>query len=341
MKIQRKGEKCLNCGEPLLPEDNYCRVCGQLNDNPNVSFGTLLFDFLSNYFSLDSRFSRSVVPFLFRPGYLTNRFIEGKRVSFANPIRLYLIISVVYFFLLSLVATDVTETFSSAKDSMSSDDQAKLSQVMDSIEVAMIREAEIDSTSNDLIQISLDEDSTNNSNLINVWSQYKRLKKSGDYSTNEMVRELTKEEYSWWETVLIRQFIRIDNSDVTSITAYLIKNASIMMFVLLPIFALVLKVVYVRRRHFLYFHHLIHGIHLHTFAFFIFSLISLLNLVWGIDIQPLALLLFGIYIFFSFKRVYAQSYIKTISKLLALFFIYGSVFALALVIEVIISLLIF
>ncbi len=341
MKTQRKGNKCLNCGEPLLPEDNYCRICGQLNDDPNVSFSTLLFDFLSNYFSLDSRFSRSVVPFLFRPGYLTNRFIEGKRVSFANPIRLYLIVSVVYFFLLSLAATDVTETFSSAKESLSSDDQAKLSQVMDTIQVAMIREAEMDSTSNDLIQMSLGEDSTDNSNLENAWSAYQKLKKSGDFSTSEMIRKLTKEEYSWWETILIRQFIRIDNSDVTSITAYLIKNASIMMFVLLPIFALVLKIIYVRRKHFLYFHHLIHGIHLHTFAFFIFSLIPLLDLVWGVDIEAIALLLFGIYIFFSFKRVYAQSYIKTISKLFALFFIYGSVFALALVIEVIVSLLIF
>lgn len=341
MKHQRKGDKCLNCGESLLPEDNYCRICGQLNDDPNVSFGNLLFDFLSNYFSLDSRFSRSVVPFLFRPGYLTNRFIEGKRVAFANPIRLYLIVSVVYFFLLSLVATDVTETFSDAKDALSSNDQVKLSQAMDSIEVAMNREVEIDSTSNDLIQISLDEDSTNNSNLVNVWSQYQKLKKSSDYSTNEMVQILTIEEYSWWEIILIRQFVRIDNSDMTSITAYLIKNASIMMFVLLPIFALVLKIIYIRRKHFLYFHHLIHGIHLHTFAFFIFSLISLLNLVWGIDIQSLALLLFGVYIFFSFKRVYNQGYMKTISKLLALFFIYGSTFALALVIEVIISLLIF
>lgn len=340
MKQQRKGNKCLNCGESLLPEDNFCRICGQLNDDPNVPFGTLVFDFLSNYFSLDSRFGRSVVPFLFRPGYLTKRFIEGKRVTFANPIRVYLIISVIYFFLLSLSASDVTESYSSAADASVTESPMEVSQIMDSIEVAMARDTSNLSNSG-LIQMDMEDDTSRISGLEHEWQEYQQLKKSGDYTSAQMIAMITKAEHRWWEALLIRQFIRIDNSDVTSVTAYLIKNGSIMMFVLLPIFALVLKLIYIRRKHLLYFHHLIHGIHLHSFAFFIFAMIPLLDLVWGWDVESFALLLFCIYAFFSFKYVYAQGYFKTAAKLMAMFFIYGSIFGLALAIEIIISLLIF
>ncbi|MEQ9298352.1 MAG: DUF3667 domain-containing protein [Cyclobacteriaceae bacterium] len=341
MKTQRKGEKCLNCGELLLPEDNYCRVCGQLNDDPNVSFGTLLFDFLSNYFSLDSRFSRSVVPFLFRPGYLTNRFIEGKRVSFANPIRLYLIISVIYFFLLSLAVTDLTDTFSNADMEDSAGNRLEGAQVLDSLESAFNMEIETSAEqSNNMINIDLG-DSLNDSALEQVWLKYREMKKSGQYSSADMIDQLVSEQQPWWQQLLIRQYIRIDNSEVSSVTSYLIKNASIMMFFLLPIFALVLKLVYVRRKHLLYFHHLIHGIHLHSFAFVLFSLSILMSLVWSVDVDVYRVILLMVYLYFSFKRVYQQGYLKTAAKLITLFLLYGGIFCFALVIEVMISLLIF
>ncbi len=336
MRFQRKGDKCLNCGESLKPEDNYCPVCGQLNDDPNIPFKDLVYDFLSNYFSLDSRFSRSILPFLFRPGYLTNRFIEGKRVSYANPIRLYLIVSVIYFFLLSVVATDVTETYSS----MQSNTTEEFIQMMDSTDREEFKRVQEES-SGKLIQMDFGEDSLDNSKFENAWQKYQKLKKSDDLSTNELTDKVITEDFSWWEARIIRQFIKIDNSDVTSVTAYLIKNASIMMFVLLPIFALALKLVYIRRKNFLYFHHLIHSIHLHSFAFFIFSLIPLMDLVWGVDIDAPALILFVVYIFFSLKMVYRQGYFKTAVKQFTLFLMYGSAFAVGLVIEVLISLLIF
>jgi hypothetical protein len=341
MKTQRKVDKCLNCGESLLSEDNFCRICGQLNDDPNVSFGTLLFDFLSNYFSLDSRFSRSVVPFLFRPGYLTNRFIEGKRVSFANPIRLYLIISVVYFFLLSLLVTDLTDPYRNAEIADSQGNSMERAQVLDSLESAFNMEiATSAQKSNNIINIDLG-DSLNDSALEQAWRSYREMKKSGLYSSGEMINKLVNDKQPWWLQLLIKQYIRIDSSDAASVTSYLVKNGSIMMFVLLPIFAFAVKLVYVRRKHLLYFHHLIHGIHLHSFAFFLFSLSILIDLVWSVEIGSFLLVLLMIYLYFSFKRVYQQGYFKTAAKLITLFLLYGGIFCIALVIEVMISLLIF
>ena len=98
MKIRRKTNCCLNCNHTLSEVYNFCPHCGQENNDNNVSFGTFIGDFFSNYFSFDTRIGRSIQPFFLRPGYLTNQFNEGKRMRYMHPLRLYLIVSLVFFF---------------------------------------------------------------------------------------------------------------------------------------------------------------------------------------------------------------------------------------------------
>ena len=86
IRKRRRANHCLNCGEEFNEKYNYCSHCGQENNHNRVSFSTLIIDFLNNYFSLDSKFSLSLLPFFFAPGYLTKKFVEGKRASFVNPI---------------------------------------------------------------------------------------------------------------------------------------------------------------------------------------------------------------------------------------------------------------
>ena len=96
-----QSDHCLNCREPT-PEQ-FCARCGQKNTHYLVSFGELIEELLSELFQLDSRIARTVVPFLFRPGKLTNEFVAGRRVQYSSPLRLYLLTSFVYFFVLSMV----------------------------------------------------------------------------------------------------------------------------------------------------------------------------------------------------------------------------------------------
>ena len=84
MKKLERGNQCLNCNKSLSKEDAFCPSCGQKNVDNNISFSQLTGDFFSNYFTLDSRFIRSILPFLFKPGVLTIRFNEGKRKAYAN-----------------------------------------------------------------------------------------------------------------------------------------------------------------------------------------------------------------------------------------------------------------
>lgn len=98
--LVRQGERdyCLNCKSTIKASDSFCSRCGQKVDDNKLALKDVLNEFFENYFSLDSRFGRSIYPFLFKPGYLAAEFMKGKRQNFANPFRLYLLCSILFFF---------------------------------------------------------------------------------------------------------------------------------------------------------------------------------------------------------------------------------------------------
>ncbi len=98
-KISRKQAICSNCSYAFAETtvDNFCPNCGQENLDKNVSFGDLFSDFIGNYLSLDSKLFRTIPRLMFFPGFLTNAFNNGKRISYLTPIRIYLFMSVLYF----------------------------------------------------------------------------------------------------------------------------------------------------------------------------------------------------------------------------------------------------
>jgi hypothetical protein len=100
---QRKKTYCQNCHYPLTSNYNFCPQCGQENTDKRVAFNTLVQEFFANFIAYDSRLVKTVIPFLFKPGFLTNEFNDGRRVKYMHPLRLYFIVSFFYFFALALV----------------------------------------------------------------------------------------------------------------------------------------------------------------------------------------------------------------------------------------------
>jgi hypothetical protein len=86
---------CDNCGAPV--SDRYCARCGQRVEAPVHSlwhFSELALEDLTH---ADSRLWRTLGALLLRPGYLTREFLAGRRARYLPPVRLYLVISVVFF----------------------------------------------------------------------------------------------------------------------------------------------------------------------------------------------------------------------------------------------------
>ena len=90
---------CKNCGAVL--GGRYCATCGQAADVHMPSTGELIHEALEGLTHSDSRLWRTLLWLWFKPGALTNEFFIGRRMSYLPPFRLYLIISLVFFLMLS------------------------------------------------------------------------------------------------------------------------------------------------------------------------------------------------------------------------------------------------
>ena len=94
---------CKNCNVKQEEWFKYCPNCGQEQIDKLVTFKQFLLDFLGDYFTFDSLFIRSFRPLLFKPGFLTNEFLAGRRVRYIPPIRMFIFISIVFFLFLGPV----------------------------------------------------------------------------------------------------------------------------------------------------------------------------------------------------------------------------------------------
>lgn len=99
---QYRGDQCLNCGTPLDKVDKYCHQCGQLNSTKQLALKDFFSEFVSNIFSYDSRGWRTIKHILFKPGYVSKEFINGRRMSYANPFRFFLSVCIVFFLFIQL-----------------------------------------------------------------------------------------------------------------------------------------------------------------------------------------------------------------------------------------------
>lgn len=93
----REDKTCLNCGNVV--DDRYCPHCGQENVATHQSFGALLAHFIEDFTHYEGKFWQTMKYLLFRPAYLTREYLAGKRMSYLPPVRLYIFMSFVTFFL--------------------------------------------------------------------------------------------------------------------------------------------------------------------------------------------------------------------------------------------------
>ncbi len=404
MKIRRKSTACLNCGKFLDRNDNYCSNCGQENNHNNVSFGKLLKDFFGNYLSFDSRFGKSIQPFFTKPGYISLAFFEGKRVTYANPIRLYLVISLFYFL---TVNKGLINTFKDKKNNLVtlSDPSKEYSlnnvfkrKEMDSLHLIIndqpaltdYMKAHLNLSElikmNRLLQDSIliqksnkffienrivlyqavqeinenrnkkkrDKKSTDTSFNITFmdgiedkfdFGYASELAKNDELSADQVVDSATIAPLSTVEHYFCRQIIRVEQSDEEGVVGYIAKNLPIMMILLIPIYALLLKLMYIRRKQHLYIHHIIHALHLHSFAYICYGLAFIIIFVtpdWtGNFTSILSFILVSTYCFLSFKKVYQQHWFKTLIKFNIVGMLYFALLATTLVVEMLVSIMLY
>lgn len=95
---------CYACGAPVIGP--FCASCGQKNDDMRRSILVLLGETLAAVFALDSRAFRTLRTIAVRPGRFARDYGDGVRSRYTPPIRLYVLISLVFFTIVSLSGTN-------------------------------------------------------------------------------------------------------------------------------------------------------------------------------------------------------------------------------------------
>lgn len=351
-KHRQKEEICLNCGFVFTKEDNYCPVCGQENDHKIKSILHFFHNFFSELLNLDSQIFRSIIPFLFRPGRLTLAYTQGKRKKYIPPIRLYLIMSFFYFFVFSTMISeniDSNEPKPRVKVRIKADSLETNSSKSDSLAYIKkdIKPDSISQKRNNASRQKNDADwwndrlGDNNGNFFNLnIKQIDGMYRKEGLSEAEIISRLQIDN-TFWNQLLVHRMVRMADISLKEIIKNFIEEIPLMMFFLIPVFALIIKLFYYKKY---YVSHLIFTLNLHAFIFLLLGLGLLI-----IDFFPnsddtvlgIAFLLMFFYSYKSFRNVYRQSRLLTFFKLFVFIIIYQIVLATGLIMAFIASFMFF
>ncbi|RYF90330.1 MAG: DUF3667 domain-containing protein [Chitinophagaceae bacterium] len=102
---ERQQKNCLNCNAQV--HGKYCHICGQENVEPAESLWHLITHFFNDITHFDGKFFSTLKLLVFKPGFLSAEYKQGRRHNYLNPVRMYVFTSFAFFLLFfSMVKVD-------------------------------------------------------------------------------------------------------------------------------------------------------------------------------------------------------------------------------------------
>jgi hypothetical protein len=347
-RMAERGEtvgKCPNCGSSLIGP--YCAVCGQERDTHRRSVWSLMRDVLEDFVSFDSRILRTVFALLVEPGEIAKAFREGRTRHYLPALRLYFIVSLLFFLILSATGLAIIQlelmaspakVYRDAKgqiyylnpafDNENSNDpdlkyvpkripfkQSDPSQKHYNISTKIYFFAPIGAHHTNL---SPDVLNKIRSDSLGFTVQTKALDPN-----NPKQKARAKKVESWLDTHVFSSVQKLA-ANPAALNEPLTTWIPRVLFLLLPLYALLLALFYWRQHKDYYFvDHLIFSLTIHAFTFVV--LIVAMGLAQVLEGEVVAWLVFAaiaIYIFIAMKRFYRQGWVITTLKYLTVSFIY-------------------
>src|SRR3954464_8246204 len=288
ISASKERHGCLNCGAPV--GGPFCSECGQRDIPPYPSTKELAVDAISEFSGWDGRLASTMRALVRQPGLLTLEFLEGRRVRYISPLRLYLTASVIYFLL------------AAAAPSVPLGEGVSLTSGLQVNTTRSTTKASRPQRVADAARESLD--------------QRELTQQQKDSALADIARAPS----------VMRPFLRRAVEDPAGFKRGILENMPRMLFVLLPVFAGIIAIFY---RHRKYPEHLYFAIHLYAFIFVALGFSELAKftrvpVIAGIA-SALVVLVIPVYSTLAFRRVYGGTLGLTVLKELAIALIYGVV----------------
>lgn len=306
----------------------------------------MLADVLEDQLALNSTLPRTLVALLFRPGLLTQEYVRGRIVRYVAPFRLYLVASVVFFLIASFVgfqALDRLQLQGSLELDASTDssralleaERAELAatdttgmppaarivvrQTLRRLDAALAAlpdtAALLDSASLARVQDLAEEELDLAPGTRQPWARDIQLETGTGWLNRAMQRKL-------------EEVAHLPARDAArAVIRDLLTYAPHMVFLLLPVFAFLLQILYIRRGRY-YAEHFVFALHVHAFTFVIMTLIFVLPWGW---LDAVLFWWLVAYVWLALKRVYVQGWVRTTLKWWLLGWLYFWVFSFGLI----------
>ena len=344
---------CENCRAEL--QGHWCAKCGQPAIEYRRSFRHVVADLLNEFLNWDSKFFTTIALLILKPWRLTNEFLAGKRVRYVNPLRLYLLASILFFFAVNYGAKGIRIDPTKFPEEKRAEVAAAIADKRGEIE-AELRKDNLTPEQRQKVQKALDYLTKPSATITPTPEETASPTPAPSASPTA---ESHQQSYG---PVADRPFVVFDNAKSTTpferwiegrakekmgehgtkmglFISTLFSNLPYMMLCCIPLFALVLKLLYIRGRIF-YIDHLIYALHIHSFFYAGIMLIVLATIGvtrfgpgaiagWLIALLWIA---FVTQIFLSIRYVYRQGWFFSIFKFIFGGFVYLMVLLFALAI---------
>lgn len=327
---------CENCGSALTGP--YCAKCGQPAIDYRRSFGTLLADAADAFFNIDARFFQSFGWLLIKPWRLTNEFVEGKRARHVHPLRVYLIASVAFFLVINYLSKNAHMHGHARRDGNTP---------VIAIGPALLAPKVASPTASPAASASATPGFSFNigPSAFAPPSANPKASPNDGKAFEEVGDEKDLPPFARW--IVQRSKAKLgpsgDRGDLFVKT--LISNLAPMVLCCIPLFAFVLKLLYIFKRRF-YIEHLVFALHTHAFVFLstivIIGLGFLLNWKAPPAFAPLVCVFLSfavlVQLLIAIRRVYRQNWFATIFKFLLGSLIYLVVLMMAFAVTAVVTL---
>ncbi|MHB8570379.1 MAG: DUF3667 domain-containing protein [Metallibacterium sp.] len=298
-----EGVRCANCGTPL--QGPWCHHCGQEVHDPFKRFRGAVGETLENVFHFDARLSRTLIPLFLRPGFLTREYTAGRRVRYVAPLRLMFFLAILAFLAIQLsveitppqVHVGAQQAFAQAPNAASVE---RLRLRLDGPLARSLAQPDSPAWSRAFLLKQKEKiDRAAQDRLTQLGqqpvhaparAQPAHSRASPDISsTMTGLPHVDKGSHGWLSDHL-RQGFQEDFSSANAARRVLyavLHQLPLTMLVLMPLFALLLKLFFPRR---LYMEHLLVALHSHAFVFLDLILIVILGQLasWSASVGPLA-----------------------------------------------------
>lgn len=328
-------ETCANCATPLAGQ--YCSRCGQRARSRLISIWELVRDAIGDLFELDSRIWQTLIPLVFRPGKLTRDYLMGRRARFMPPFRTYLVLSLLFFLVAFFDPQQQLGIFFEPPDpsvAANAGTAASASEVRQEVLEELRREGIIAGPQES--EPANDNDSEHDAPGADVRS----TPDDGAVVNCDLEGFSLDGAPEWLSRRFTRERVQAVCEKVSADSGQaflnqLLDNVPVALFVLLPLMALVLKMLFPLSKRY-YAEHLLFVLHFHAFFFLILTIqVVVSRLATRLPIPEaaanLTILLLSLYIplylYKAMRRVYEQGLLITLLKYVLLVFAYVLGFA--------------